>query len=58
MISKRHVSVIVPTFDRLATLREALASIRDVEGSGVQADFEILVGDNGLKEETQRLCLE
>lgn len=55
---KRKVSVVVPTFDRLPMLREALASIRDVEGSGVQAEFEILVGDNGLKEETRRLCVE
>ena len=38
------------------TLREALASIRDVEGSGRPAEFEIVVGDNGLKEETRRLC--
>lgn len=58
MVLKRKVSVVVPTFDRLPMLREALASIRDVEGSGVQAEFEILVGDNGLKEETRRLCLE
>jgi glycosyltransferase involved in cell wall biosynthesis len=58
MILKRQISVVVPTFDRLAMLREALASIRDVEGSGVEAEFEIVVGDNGLKEETRRLCLE
>jgi glycosyltransferase involved in cell wall biosynthesis len=58
MVLKHKISVVVPTFDRLAMLREALASIRDVEGSGVQAEFEIVVGDNGLKEETQRLCLE
>ncbi|SEO42256.1 Glycosyltransferase involved in cell wall bisynthesis [Rhodospirillales bacterium URHD0017] len=58
MTLTRRVSVIVPTFDRLAMLREALACIRDVEGSGIQADFEILVGDNGLKEKTQLLCLE
>ena len=54
MVLKRQISVVVPTFDRLATLREALASIRDVEGSGVQAEFEIVVGDNGLKEETRQ----
>jgi len=58
MVLKRRISVVVPTFDRLAMLREALASIRDVESSGVQAEFEIVVGDNGLKEETRRLCLE
>jgi glycosyltransferase involved in cell wall biosynthesis len=39
-------------------LRKALASIRDVEGSGIQAEFEIVVGDNGLQEEARRLCLE
>jgi glycosyltransferase involved in cell wall biosynthesis len=58
MTSKRKISVVVPSFDRLAMLREALASIRDLESSGVQAEFEIVVGDNGLKEETRRLCLE
>src|ERR1700756_1070198 len=58
MVLKRQISVVVPTFDRVAMLREALASIRDVEASGVQAEFEIVVGDNGLKEETRRLCLE
>jgi glycosyltransferase involved in cell wall biosynthesis len=58
MVLKRKISVVVPTFDRLPMLREALASIRSVEGSGVQAEFEIVVGDNGLKEETRRLCLE
>jgi glycosyltransferase involved in cell wall biosynthesis len=39
------VSVIVPTCDRPAFLREALASIRAVEGPDLK--FEILVGDNG-----------
>lgn len=58
MVLKRKISVVVPTFDRLPMLREALASIRNVEGSGVHAEFEIVVGDNGLKEETRRLCLE
>jgi glycosyltransferase involved in cell wall biosynthesis len=58
MVLKRQISVVVPTFDRLRMLREALASIRDIEGSDVQAQFEIVVGDNGLKEETRRLCLE
>src|SRR5581483_6049370 len=58
LVLKRKISVVVPTFNRLAMLREALASIRDVEGSGVGAEFEIVVGDNGLKEGTRRLCLE
>jgi glycosyltransferase involved in cell wall biosynthesis len=58
MTLKRQISIFVPTFDRFATLREALASIRDIEGLGVQAEFEIVLGDNGLKEEMRRLCLE
>jgi len=40
-----HVSVIVPTRDRPALLREALASIRAIETDDLR--FEILVGDNG-----------
>ena len=39
------VSVIVPTRDRPALLREALASIRAIETATMS--FEILVGDNG-----------
>lgn len=39
------VSVIVPTRDRPALLREALASIRAIETPALR--FEILVGDNG-----------
>ena len=39
------VSVIVPTRDRPALLREALASIRAIENDWLK--FEILVGDNG-----------
>jgi len=39
------VSVIVPTRDRPALLREALASIRAIESATMK--FEILVGDNG-----------
>jgi glycosyltransferase involved in cell wall biosynthesis len=40
------VSVIVPTRDRPALLREALASIRAVESETLT--FDILVGDNGI----------
>ncbi len=40
------VSVIVPTRDRPALLREALASIRAIETKTLK--FEILVGDNGM----------
>lgn len=47
-----RVSVVVPTRDRPALLREALASIRRLEGSDLS--FEILVGDNGRDGETKR----
>jgi glycosyltransferase involved in cell wall biosynthesis len=43
--SPRLVSVVVPSRDRPELLREALASIRAVEGPDLK--FEILVGDNG-----------
>ena len=43
--SPKRVSVIVPTRNRPLLLREALASIRKLEGSDLQ--FEIIVGDNG-----------
>ncbi len=46
----RLVSVVVPTRDRPALLREALASIRALEGADLR--FEILVGDNGTDPET------
>lgn len=52
----RRVSVIVPTRDRPAMLRQALASIRAIEGPDVE--FEILVGDNGRTEETRTLAEE
>ena len=42
---QRKVSVIVPTCDRPMLLREALASIRALEGHDLT--FEILVCDNG-----------
>jgi glycosyltransferase involved in cell wall biosynthesis len=45
-----RVSVIVPTRDRPALLREALQSIRALERDGVT--FEILVGDNGTLDDT------
>jgi len=44
-IAKRKVSVVVPTRDRPKLLREALASIRALEGEDLT--FEILIGDNG-----------
>jgi glycosyltransferase involved in cell wall biosynthesis len=47
---QRKVSVIVPTCDRPALLRQALASIRALEGPDLT--FEILIGDNGSAPET------
>ena len=49
------VSVIVPTRDRPALLREALASIRAIETDALT--FEILVGDNG-KDAASRAAAE
>ncbi|MBC8050979.1 MAG: glycosyltransferase family 2 protein [Chitinophagales bacterium] len=45
MNSPRLVSVIIATRDRPALLREALASVRALEGSDIT--FQIRVGDNG-----------
>ena len=50
-----RVSVIVPTRDRPALLREALASIRAIETDALT--FEILVGDNG-KDAASRAAAE
>ena len=55
-VTQRKVSVIVPTCDRPALLREALASIRALEGSDLF--FEILVGDNGVDPETPAVADE
>jgi glycosyltransferase involved in cell wall biosynthesis len=49
------VSVVVPTRDRPALLREALQSIRALERDGV--GVEIIVGDNGTSADT-RLIVE
>lgn len=48
------VSVIVPTRDRPAFLRQALESIRAIEGDDLR--FEILVGDNGAVPETRAVA--
>jgi glycosyltransferase involved in cell wall biosynthesis len=56
MTAPRRVSVVVPTRDRQALLRVALASIRALEAADVS--FEILVGDNGLSDETKRIAEE
>ncbi len=50
-----RISVIVPTRDRPALLREALASIRAIERDALK--FEILVGDNG-KDPASRAAAE
>jgi glycosyltransferase involved in cell wall biosynthesis len=52
----RLVSVIIGTHDRPALLREALASIRALEGPDLT--FEILVGDNGSTPETRHVVAE
>ncbi|HKR87649.1 MAG TPA: glycosyltransferase family 2 protein [Phenylobacterium sp.] len=54
--AKRVVSVIVATRNRPAMLREALASIRALEGPDLT--FEILVGDNGSAPETADIVAE
>lgn len=54
--AKRVVSVIVATRNRPAMLREALASIRALEGPDLT--FEILVGDNGSAPETADVVAE
>jgi glycosyltransferase involved in cell wall biosynthesis len=56
MAAPRLISVIVPTRDRPAMLRQALASIRALEGPDLA--FEILVGDNGRTEETCAIARE
>lgn len=52
----RLVSVIVPTRNRPQLLRQALESIRAVEGPDIR--IEILVGDNGGLPETQAIVRE
>ena len=54
--AQRKVSVIVPTCDRPALLRQALKSIRALEGPDLT--FEILVGDNGSVPETAAVADE
>jgi glycosyltransferase involved in cell wall biosynthesis len=53
-MSKRLISVIVPTRDRPDTLRQALASIRALEAEDLT--FEIIVGDNGADPETKKVA--
>ncbi|WP_290986139.1 glycosyltransferase family 2 protein [Hyphomicrobium sp.] len=52
----RTVSVIIGTRDRPALLREALQSIRALEGPDLT--FEILIGDNGSTPETAAVAAE
>lgn len=54
--SVRRVSVVVPTCNRASKLRNALASIRAVEGPDLS--FEIIVGDNGSCPETPAIAAE
>jgi glycosyltransferase involved in cell wall biosynthesis len=54
--AQHRVSVIVPTCDRPALLRQALSSIRAIEG--LDLTFEILVCDNGSAAETPAIAEE
>ncbi len=54
--SATRISVIVPTRNRPALLREALESIRRLERDGLV--FEILVGDNGDDPHTHEVATE
>lgn len=56
VLNRRRVSVIVPTRDRPAMLRGALASIRAIEGPDIA--FEIVVADNGRSPETAAIADE
>jgi len=55
-MAARRVSVVVPTCNRTASLRKALASIRAVETPDLQ--LEILVADNGASAETKSVAEE
>ena len=46
----RTVSVIIPTLNRAALLREALASVRQIQGPDLL--LEIIVADNGSTDDT------
>src|ERR1700754_952847 len=52
----RRVSVVVPTCNRTASLRKALASIRAVETP--ELELEILVADNGASPDTKTVADE
>jgi glycosyltransferase involved in cell wall biosynthesis len=54
--ASRRVTVVVPTCDRPTLLREALASIRRLEGPDLAC--EIVVGDNGSMPETRLVAQE
>jgi glycosyltransferase involved in cell wall biosynthesis len=54
MTEAKRVSVVVPTRDRPALLREALESIRALENDGLR--FEIIVGDNGTSPDTREVA--
>lgn len=56
MTARCLVSVIIGTHNRPDMLREALASIRALEGPDLA--FEILVGDNGTDPETPQIVAE
>jgi glycosyltransferase involved in cell wall biosynthesis len=51
-----HVSVVIPTCDRPALLREALASVRALEGDDLA--LEVIVADNGATDEADAVARE
>ncbi len=53
-MTRRLISVVVPTKDRPDTLRQAVASIRALEGEDFT--FEILIGDNGSDPESRKVA--
>ncbi|HZU77391.1 MAG TPA: glycosyltransferase family A protein [Dehalococcoidia bacterium] len=50
------VSVVIPTRDRSALLREALASVAAVRGPDLE--FDIIVADNGASDQTRAIAAE
>src|ERR1700680_2436225 len=46
------VTVVIPTFNRAAMLREALASVRAQEGAGAEFAVEVIVVDDASSDDT------
>jgi glycosyltransferase involved in cell wall biosynthesis len=50
-VAKRQVSVVIPTRNRATLLRQALASVRALDGPDL--DLDLIVADNGLGNDTE-----